>query len=89
MHITSGSRLETGQCNKGVYWQVNLDDLIAVNERPAAVLRPPCALRLDPPMGRGSPGHGRTDALAPLTSASECSRQGGTDASAECRVGPV
>jgi len=39
MHITSGSRLETGQFNKGVYWQVNLDDVIAVHERPAVVLR--------------------------------------------------
>jgi len=39
--VTEISLLETGRFNKGVYWQVNLDDLIAVHERPAAILQHP------------------------------------------------
>ena len=56
MLITSGSRLETGQFNKGVDWQVNLDDVIAVHERPAAVLRRPavsCSFQTDRKKGNG------------------------------------
>jgi len=46
LQVSPGLRL--AQSNKGVYWQVTFrtDDLIAVYERPEAVLRRPAAFRL-------------------------------------------